>query len=410
MKIGIITPADLPVPAVHGGAIETLISNFIKENEKQGLHELVVYSKYNEIAFHESKNFSKTIFHWVKNSWHYIIINFLFRLLRKIGITSTSHDVRIVYQFIKKDHPDVILVEGNPAYVKYLKKRLDPGCRILFHIHALLNDGKYKYLNDAFEFSDEIFVVSEYIKSNLLERFQVNINKVKVVYNCANEIYFNYKVQEDDLVSMKNRLGIGLNDFVLIFAGRLVPEKGLLELVKACKLLKNRITFKLLIAGSFGSDFGKTNSLPDPFKEVIQAEILDNETNFRFCGYISNDRLVEYYCCADLAIFPSVTEEAAGLVAIEAMALSLPIIYSNRGGIPEYVSAECGIMVDMKDKNCIEQIAGAILTLHDDHEIRKGMSSASFQNAKRFTPEKYYENLSEYIDLSIKSKKVGEVI
>jgi glycosyltransferase involved in cell wall biosynthesis len=401
MKIGIITPADLPVPAVLGGAIETLIDNFIKENEKQGLFDLVVYSKYHDRAAGESKKYTKARFNWIRENGGYRIISFLFRILRKIGITKTLYDVWLVYRFIKKDHPDVILVEGNPAYVKYLKKRLDRGCRILFHIHALLNEGKYGYLSDAFEFSDQIIVVSEYIKSNLLHRFKININKVNVVFNCVNEIYFEKAGSVNNNISLKKSLGLEQGDFVLIFAGRLVPEKGLLELVKACKLLKNKITFKLIIAGSFGSDFGKTNSGPNPFKEIIQTEIRDNETDFRFCGYVSNDSLVGYYACADLAIFPSITEEAAGLVAIEAMALSLPVIYSNKGGIPEYVSPKCGIMVDMGAENCIGQIADAILTLHDNSEMRKSMSSASLQNAKRFTPKKYFENLSECINLSI---------
>jgi spore coat protein SA len=401
MKIGIITPADLPVPSVLGGAIETLVDNFIKENEKEGQFELVVYSKYYSRSFEESKKYTKTRFNWIRENSGYRIINFLFRVLRKIGIIKTLYDVWLVYQFIKMDLPDVILVEGNPAYVKYLKKRLDPGCRILFHIHALLNDDKYGYLNDAFEFSDQIIVVSEYIKSNLLRRFKIDTNKVKVVFNCASEIYFNNHVPGWDIISLKNKLRLSSNDFVLIFAGRLVPEKGLLELVKACNLLKNKITFKLIIVGSFGSDFGKISSQPNSFKGIIHDEILENETNFRFCGYVSNESLSDYYSCADLAVFPSLTEEAAGLVAIEAMALSLPIIYSNKGGIPEYVSQKCGIMVDMGAENCIDQIADSILTLHDNYEMRKSMSSASLQNAKRFTPKKYYENLSKYINLTI---------
>ena len=243
MKIGIITPADLPVPAVLGGAIETLIDNFIKENEKQGLFDLVVYSKYHDRAAGESKKYTKARFNWIRENGGYRIISFLFRILRKIGITKTLYDVWLVYRFIKKDHPDVILVEGNPAYVKYLKKRLDRGCRILFHIHALLNEGKYGYLSDAFEFSDQIIVVSEYIKSNLLHRFKININKVNVVFNCVNEIYFEKAGSVNNNISLKKSLGLEQGDFVLIFAGRLVPEKGLLELVKACKLLKNKITF-----------------------------------------------------------------------------------------------------------------------------------------------------------------------
>jgi spore coat protein SA len=395
MKIGIIAPADLPVPAVLGGAIETLIDAYIGENEKQALHELIIYSKYNKQAVFVSKHCKKTKFHWIREDWFYKIGNIIFRILRKIKVTKKVLDVIILYKFIKKDEPDIIIVEGNPTFVEYLKKRMSPGCQIVFHLHALLPESKYGYLADALRFSDKIIVVSNFIKLNLLERFRIDQWKIEVVYNCASQNFFDYGISERDKLNLKNKLEIKPSDFVLIFAGRLIANKGLLELIKACKQIGRHIKFKLLVVGSFGSGFGKSNKNKDTFEEVVLNEIYGFEDNFIFCGYISNNEISAYYSLADIIVIPSLCEEAAGLVAIEGMSAGLPVIYSSKGGIKEYVSPDCGIMVEMGTDKSVEKLTDAIHTLYDNDNLRRNMSYASKNHSLEFKPSGYYRRVNE---------------
>jgi spore coat protein SA len=394
MKIGIITPADLPVPAVLGGAIETLIDNFIKENEKSGLNDIIVYSKYNAEAVAVSERYHKTTFRWIKENWLYRFITFVFRILRKAGVARTPYDVWIVYKYAKKDKPDILLIEGNPTYVKFLKNRMDPECKIYFHIHALLSESKYGYLAEAINFSDFVLVVSDYIKSDLLHRYRVHQEKIYVVYNCAGESFFNNVLSENHRLTLRDKFGFESTDFVLIFAGRLVQDKGLLELIKACKEIRNTIKFKLLILGSFGSDFGKLNNKKEAFQLMIENEIRGLEHFFVFCGFIQNEQIAKYYAMADLAVVPSLCEEAAGLVAVEAMVTGIPVIYSDRGGIKEYVTDKCGIMVNMDSDNSVDQLVKAILKFHDDSEFRKRASHASYDRSQLYNPQSYYNTLN----------------
>ena len=67
-KIAIICPAELPVPSVKGGAVETLIDHFLDENEKRGEQalEIIVYSVYDINAELESKKYKNVKFKYFK--------------------------------------------------------------------------------------------------------------------------------------------------------------------------------------------------------------------------------------------------------------------------------------------------------------------------------------------------------
>lgn len=397
MRIGIITPANLPVPAVFGGAIETLIEDFIDENERVLIHEIVVFSEYEKKARKLSRKYVKTKFKWFNGSKIYFLISLIFRVLKKIKIIKIDYQVFFVSHYVKKLKLEIVIVEGKAVYVKYLKKNHKSKSKILFHIHARLKEAENPQLVDALEFSDKIIVVSEFIKSDLLKRFNLNPDRIAVVYNCASHTFFKREVFEHDKLSLKKELRIDSNDFVLIFAGRLVPDKGLLELVRSCKQLIGRIKFKLLIIGSFGSDFGKRNCKKSNFQKEVLNELQGIEQNFIFCGYISNALISNYYAIADVAIVPSLYNEAGPLVPIEAMAAELPVIYSSKGGIREYVSPECGIMVDMDAVDSVERIAFAIKLLYEDIELRRNMSVASYNRSMLFNPKSYYECLNNVI-------------
>ena len=399
MKIGIITPGGLPVPAVFGGAIETLIENFIKENEKWLNYEIFVFSDYDKKAKDISKKYNKTKFVWFNKGIIDHIINFIFRALKKLKVIKLPFKVFLVNQYIKNKNLEVIIVEGNPVYINHIKSRFNNRCKIIFHIHAVYIECTNGYLTTGLEFSDEVIAVSDYIKSDLLNRFKIDSVKITVVPNCVSETFFERNILEKEKISIKSKLIVNQHEFVIIFAGRLVPDKGLLELIKACKLLPIRINYKLLIIGSFGSGFGKISNQQDDFKNVILHEICGLENKFVLTGYIPNEIFPIYCSIADIAVVPSLCNDAAGLVAIEAMSSSLPVIYSNKGGIREYVSPECGIMVNMDTRDCFEEIAESIVKLHDNFSMRNKMSIASSLQAKYYRPKIYYENMSCRINL-----------
>lgn len=111
-------------------------------------------------------------------------------------------------------------------------------------------------------------------------------------------------------------LGFAPEDFVVLFCGRLEPDKGIHKLLEAMENIHDP-RIKLLIVGS--PFFGRTQQSPFLRKLEQQAETLGDRV--RFTGYVPNDSMPEYYRLADLVCVPTLVEEAAGLVAVEAMGL-----------------------------------------------------------------------------------------
>lgn len=75
--------------------------------------------------------------------------------------------------------------------------------------------------------------------------------------------------------------------------------------------------------------FGRTQSSPFLKKLETQARALGNRV--QFTGFIQNDALPDYYRLADLVCVPTMVQEAAGLVAIEAMACGRPVLATRSG-------------------------------------------------------------------------------
>ncbi len=113
---------------------------------------------------------------------------------------------------------------------------------------------------------------------------------------------------------MRNKFGFVYDDLVVIFCGRIIPEKGVLDLMNAvCGIKDPRV--KLLIIGSPNfSSLQKSEYL----KKVHECVGTRPDKIF-FTGYIENKEVCKYYQSADLCVISSVYEDAASLVVYEGM-------------------------------------------------------------------------------------------
>lgn len=133
--------------------------------------------------------------------------------------------------------------------------------------------------------------------------------------------------------------------FNIFFAGTIVEEKGVVELIEACKnLYREGIALTLTLAGKIGS-----------FGEALQAKTEKEQCDYIcFIGHIQQDRLKQYYCESDLVCFPS-WWESFGLVCIEAMAVGALVVGSNVGGMAEVIDEGVdGFLVAPKNVQMLE--------------------------------------------------------
>lgn len=136
------------------------------------------------------------------------------------------------------------------------------------------------------------------------------------------------KVNKPDLrkkLNIKEKLTVG-------FIGRLVPEKGILDLVQVwSELKKENIDSQLLLIGK------------GPLREQIQSQIQSSQLadDFSILGPFNHKDLIPYMQALDILVLPSKTTstwiEQFGHVLIEAMACEIPVVGSNSGAIPEVI-------------------------------------------------------------------------
>ena len=136
MKIAIIGPQGLPVPAVKGGAIETLIDVITKENENKKTLNIDIYTVFDKDALKESHKYykSKYIFLCKYKRYKFIRDKFisLFRKIFKVNFTYTYASQ--VVKYIKSNNYDKVIIEGDSSLVRPISKVIDKE-KIYLHIH-----------------------------------------------------------------------------------------------------------------------------------------------------------------------------------------------------------------------------------------------------------------------------------
>lgn len=237
-----------------------------------------------------------------------------------------------------------------PFFVKFLFK----SCK---HILTLSNQSKQEVLSlDIPE--DRVSVFTYWINQNIFKPMN--------------------KAASRKLIRLSNNfIAPATNVFICLFVGRLVPGKGVEELLEVSKQMHDII---FLIVGD------------GPLKsEVIKVEA---QTNVKFVGKVDNKKLTVYYNAADVAIVPSTHEEGFGRVILEALSCGLPVIASNRRGIREALSEKVGIFIEVNAKNInkvLTEIAHNPKILSEKALKARAYAKAHFGEKNAIKILKYYE-------------------
>lgn len=137
------------------------------------------------------------------------------------------------------------------------------------------------------------------------------------------------------IADAKNKLG-WRERFVVLFVGRLVPEKGLELLLDSVRSWDKNIGLKIIGSG--------------PLEKKVK-EAAARFSNVDFIQGIDHDNLPIYYSGSDILIVPSTSEEGFGRVILESLACGTPVIGSSRGAIPEVIDESVGRLIDISVEN-----------------------------------------------------------
>lgn len=221
-----------------------------------------------------------------------------------------------------------------------------------------------------------------YPNSHGLKEFIINeklttLNKIKIIGNGSSNgidtAYFNplnYSLEEN--MELKKFLGINSEDFVFIFVGRIVGDKGINELIKAfVSFSKSCDKVSLLLVGPLESDL-------DPL-DLITLQHINEHPKIKSTGFQRDVR--PYFAISNALVFPSYREGFPNVV-LQAAAMKLPCIVSDINGCNEIiVNGVNGIIVPVKEHEPIEK---AMQLIVNDHEL--------FTNLKNKTRSRIVDN------------------
>ena len=197
-------------------------------------------------------------------------------------------------------------------------------------------------------FATHIYPEGNGVKNDLMD-YKITKKALKIIANGnINGIdcdYFNTNhFSETTKQSLKAALKVDPNDFVFIFVGRLVKDKGINELITAfVRFSETNKQVKLLLVGPFEQHL-------NPINDSTLQKIKENSTIISV-GYQNDVR--PYYAISDCLVFPSYREGFPNVV-LQAGAMNLPCIVTNINGSNEIITNnENGLIIEVKNENAI---------------------------------------------------------
>jgi glycosyltransferase involved in cell wall biosynthesis len=269
--------------------------------------------------------------------------------------------------------PDIILINDQAQYIRFVRARF-PEVKVgLFVRSEMSGSRKYLPLLDLIITNSD--GISDYVR-NLLNDAPVPISKI------PNSLETSFCQTPKKYMGGKR----------IIYAGRMVAIKGVLELLCEFALVQKQLPDAqlTLLGGNFNDPDTKS------FENQLLEEAKANHLNVQFISQIPNSALPFYYQQADLAVFPSLCKESFGMVALEAMRCGLPVVASRRPGFEEViVNSETGIIID--DPTDVNSIADVIINLLNNPELSKKMGEEGYLRSLEFTPQMANQKFAEVL-------------
>ena len=397
-NIGIIMGGVMPVPAVCGGAIETLITSIVKKYSRKDGFRLTIFSVYHKEAVEAAKKYSEVRFVWTHtNTFWNLSKHAVFMAVRAL----TGKTIRVLQRHyneiapvIQKEKFDLLIVEGGDeqAVIDIAKEYRRE--QLVFHAHIQFIPKKEVVKGFGHMIGVSEFVVREYEKACMIPV------DTHVLRNAIDVNKFNRTVPEEEREAFRKKLGLQQDDFVVLFVGRLIQLKGILELMQAVLSIPDKHV-KLLVVGS--ANFGKWAF--SPYEKRIKKISEQNRDRIIFTGYVDNAEVYKYASVANVQCVPTLVEEAAGMVILEAMAEGLPLIVTKSGGVVEYIDENVALIIE-KD-NIVENLKNAVVYMKEHPEVRRRMIENAGIYSKKYDEASYYRNFVELINTITKENEYG---
>jgi glycosyltransferase involved in cell wall biosynthesis len=238
-----------------------------------------------------------------------------------------------------------------------------------------------KKIKHSTERCDSIIAISEQTKADLVEFLQIPAQKIEVIYQSCDEVFYQ-PATEGLKLNVKKRFG--LPDDYMLYVGALSEHKNILMILQAMTMSNDK-TLPLVIVGN-----GKN------YREALEIFIAHHQLQSRVIflndkGWATSFELASIYQMASVFIYPSLFE-GFGIPIIEALYSKTPVITSIGGCFPEAGGPQ-SLYIDPKNP---EALFDAIQKVLGDETLAHQMAETGFQYAQRFHWEQTTKKLMEY--------------
>jgi glycosyltransferase involved in cell wall biosynthesis len=236
-------------------------------------------------------------------------------------------------------------------------------------IDRSIYDYKSKY---SCTHSDKIVAISKSTKNDLIEFYNIDPNKIQVIYQSCNPIFYSDKDLSPQLETKLQSYKLPTE--YLLYVGSVEPRKNLKLILEAYGQLQDKDIPPLVIIGkarSYKKIFNQMKSSSAIADKIIWIENLEN-----------NELLKEIYKKASILLYPSLYE-GFGLPVAEALLTKTPVISSNISSLPEAGGPDTIYINPHK----VEELSVAIQKVLSNTELQTRMKGRGYAYAmKNFDP------------------------
>lgn len=280
--------------------------------------------------------------------------------------------------------PDVIEVHNRPVIAQRLKLHL-PDVKMVLNLHSNTFIRPPYLSSERFgsiaRWIDAIVVNSRFLYEDIASVHPELADKITINHLGASLEHFTPPFSPAAKALREAKLEIlgWEGRRIVLFAGRLIPDKGVHHLIEALPdVIKRHPEVLLLIVGSAAYSSDQDTAYVRELK--ARAEPYQQWVVFR--PFIPYPAIADWYALADVVVVPSSPREAFGLVNVEAMATGVPVIAAESGGIPEIVENEVnGFLVPNDDLPF--GLADRINRLLGDESLRQRIGMAAHESVRQ---------------------------
>jgi len=226
-------------------------------------------------------------------------------------------------------------------------------------------DKRYRsYAGEGAKNSRGIITISKQVYEDTLKLFDLPSEKVIINPNGFDDKIFRpMNVNKKEVLK---KLGTDfIADKVVSFVGKFTEFKGIDILIKAAKIVSQRVN-------DVGFYLAGDGELRKEMEKLAKNSGLKNVT---FLGHQTQENVALLYNIANLSVVPS-RVEPFGLVAIEALACGTPVVATNAGGLPDFINENVGKLVEMDNPKALAE--GIIEELKNNTKKSKGTYAAKY--------------------------------